>query len=53
MYGKRSKQPGLAVLKKPTQQKEWIQQTYTASKTIDKARKMSYAMNELFRKEKQ
>jgi len=33
MSEKRSKQPGLAVLKKPTQQKEWIQQTYTAPKT--------------------
>ena len=53
MSEKRSKQPGLAVLKKPTQQKEWIQQTYTSPKTIDKLLKMSYAMGELFRKEKQ
>ena len=53
MSEKRSKRQGLAVLKKPTQQKEWIQRTYTASKTIDKTRKMSYAMSELFRKEKQ
>jgi hypothetical protein len=53
MSGKRSKCQGLAVLKKPTQQKEWIQRTYTASKTIDKLLKMSYAIGELFRKEKQ
>ena len=53
MSEKRSKQRVLTVLKKPTQQKEWIQQTYTPQKPIDKARKISYAMNELFRKEKQ
>ena len=52
MSEKRSKQPDLTVLKKPTQQKEWIQQTYTPQKPIDKARKISYAMSELLRKEK-
>ena len=41
------------MLKKPTQQKEWIQQTYTTPKTIEKLLKMSYAIGELFRKEKQ
>lgn len=40
------------MLKKPTQQKEWIQQTYTAPKTIDKRLKMSYAMGKQLRKEK-
>ena len=53
MSGKRSKCQGLAVLKKSTQQKEWIQQTYTTPKTIDNLLKMSYAMSELLRKEKQ
>ena len=53
MSEKRSKCQSLTVLKKPPQQKEWIQQTYTASKPIDKARKMSYARDELLRKEKQ
>ena len=53
MSEKRSKQPGLTVLKNQRNKRNGFSRLIPPQKPIDKARKISYAMSELFRKEKQ